>query len=181
MTKDTTTTEGLFDPEEFIAEGDTTHPALQAIHAAGRKLLEPLVVAPAKALFRTRDASALLGYPDRGFQVTVRVSTAGGSHAEEFQRMQDREIGEYAYGWLAGRTLHRAVVLNAPKLAQDILDRPGCLVPASRTRLAHHAPGGAEFYVVDIRRVTPDVVIRTVGFELESRAPAPRQSQDELW
>lgn len=174
----------LFDTDDLEhVDGPKPNARLQAVHAAGRTLLEALVTDPAQALCRTRDAASLIGYPDRGWQVTVRAKTAGGDDADEFQRMQDGTIAEYAYGWVSGRSLYRAVVLRAHVLTDDILARPGCLIPASRSVTTHHAPGGAEFYVVDFRRCRPEVLVRSHMFSVGPNEwhTAPTTEQVELF
>lgn len=173
----------LFDTSALEhVEGDKPNAHLQAVHAAGKKALVRLVDNPDTALLRTRDAAWLHGYPERAWQVTVRAKTAGGADAEEFQSMQDGRIAEYAYGYVQGNSLHRAVVLDAGALAADIIERPGCLIPASRSVVTHHAPGGAEFYVVDIRRLRPTTVKRWVGYPLSIEFhTAPTAEQAELF
>lgn len=173
----------LFDTDDLEhVEGDKPNARLGAVHAAGKNALTRLVDNPDTALLRTRDAAWLVGYPERAWQVTVRAKTPGGADAEEFQKMQDGRTVEYAYGFVRGNELYRAVVLNAANLAGDIIDRPGCLIPASRSVMTHHAPGGAEFYVVDIRRLRPDTVKRWVGYPLSFEFhTAPLASQTELF
>lgn len=157
--------DALFDtPLATEANPGTSISELRAVHDRGRLLLESFADG-LPAVFRVRDArTKAWDDADRRHQVTVRVRTAKGDEAAEWTDIKNGRIRRLVYGWLGDDGLESVVVLDPERLAEDILDRPGCLVPPTTgSTLTHHAPGGAEFYVVDIRRVSRHTVLRGEG------------------
>lgn len=142
---------------------------------------EPLVrehIGDTPAVVRVRDYAPCVGNPRRAYEVTIRYTTPGHRLARDWKILACGEADVLATGWV-GTTptgdpvLHHLIVLDAAYLTEDVLDRPGCLVPASRSSVLHHAPGGAEFLVVDARRVRRETVKFTRGIVLD---PSPAQT-----
>lgn len=165
--------------------------ALREMHDRAVDRLEPYAggVDPYKVIYRVRDASRpAWNDTERRHQVTIRYKTAGGATAREWERCLMGDALLLVYGWLDGDEVKQVVVLDVAYLVEDTLDRPGCLVPpdarpraVSRATMAHHAPGGAEFLVVDIRRVTERCVVRAEGPVEWATSPADVAYQEGLF
>lgn len=174
----------LFDPASYYVPGEPRRPvtALKAIHDRGAEMLARFLPEGATAVYRARAAKVWPGTWEQ--QVTVRVRTAGHRVAAEWKGLQHGDIDFLAYGILespdAGAELLTYAILHGPELAEDITRRPGCLVQTAPGKgVLHHAPGGAEFYVVDLRHLRPETCYRAtlrVGSD-----PAPLVEQDALW
>lgn len=143
------------DPSRPIAE-------LAAIHRDGHPLLTAAIgVDPADCIVRIRSADDLALDATRRYQVTIRYETAGHKMADEWARFQNGEVSVVAYGFLARNPdrITDYVVLDAERLREDMTDRPTCQITATNSRsFVHHAPGGAGFVVVDVRRLRPETV-----------------------
>lgn len=181
-----TTTEHLFDLDPAVRDDDgharTPVTELRAMHLRGVKLLEHLARGRA-AVFRVRDASTRAwDDAERRHQVTIRRKTAKGADAAEWDRLASGQAEVLVYGWLRGDTVEAALVLDGTYLVEDVVDRPGCLVPpATGPGVLHHAPDGAEFLVVDVRRVRPEVVLHGEGQIEWATLPADLAAQGELF
>jgi len=158
--------EALFDAEAYEVPGEPPRPIteLAAMHREGTDLMRAKFgpgLNPDATIFRVRDVDDLTARPDRIHEMTVRVKAKGGkTEAEEWTRIRAGAVDTLAYAWL-DRAQHRLsayVLADAHALLEDITTRPGCLILDPAKRRTHHAPGGAEFYVVDIRRVRPETI-----------------------
>ena len=180
--------ESLFDVAKFeTGERRGRRPLSEgaALHRQGVPHLEKVVPDGAVCIkYRVRDASSVAADPQRLNEATVRYRTAGGAVTKEWRDITDPRLVNacLAYGWLDRDEdrLIAYIVLHAPYLREDILERPGCLVPAGHGRMLHHAPGGAEFYVVDLRKILPDTVLTSYGNVEWATHPARVAVQEEL-
>lgn len=181
MSKNTTTDSfpagdpALFDYTELAEPHLARRPIteLNAIHKRGVELLRPYTDDP-EAIIRVRAADTV-GWDDveRRHQVTVRRLTPSGNMSNEWLGLTDGHIRHLVYGWLNGDTIEQVLVLDGQRLIEDIVDRPGCLVPPLAGKgILHHAPGGAGFLVVDVRRIPELTVVKGHGAVTWSTLPA---------
>ena len=176
--------EGLFDMVPTPRETGRAVSELRRLHIVGEALLGPITedLGLVRCIYRARVWSP---DPRRAHEITVRYSTPGHRKSAEWEALTMGEVEALAYGWLdEEETLRRYAVVNADSLVDAMLHRPACLVPSTRTVLAHHAPGGAEFLVVDLRKVPQSVLADAKGgTEIASwtKHPAPRVTQGDLW
>lgn len=169
---------------EVLDETDARRPIteLRRMHNVGVPLLQQIVF---PHVYRVRNVEDLDNDPDRIHQVTVRYQTKTGGIADEWLALHNDS--KLIYGWLdvEAEAIKAYAVLDGRPLVQAITERPGVLVaPAhptgksARRKLIHHAPGGAQFYVVDMRRL-PDGVVSQCSFPLD-REPAPLGAQEVM-
>lgn len=138
---------------------------------------------------RLRDALRLRDHPEWIAQATVRRYTASGRTAREWLAFE-RGLEWYGYAWVyetEPATLGAMVVLNAFQLLEDIQTRPGCLVrPSTGRGHLHHAPGGAEFYTVDLTHIREQTIATVIDGvhdwddSILAADPAPVAVQESL-
>lgn len=130
---------------------------------------------------RVRDVGTLVDDPARLHEVTVRRFTPKGADADEwlgFMGVGDRPPTGYAYGWMRLRddgapSVRHWVLLEPRGLTTETEQRAGCLVRDNRGKFIHHAPGGAGFLVIDLRRIREAVVWHTSPGIVASTYVAP--------
>lgn len=174
-------------PTESYDDPSTRPPPineLRKLHEEGVRAFLPILgKGHDSPVVRIRDISDAAKDPQRLNEVTVRYVTPSGRRATEWMDLDGgRNI---AYGWLGreSQTIHAYVILHGSGLLDAIDHRPGCLVPdpRRRSRMVHHAPGGAMFYVVNLRHIPPDIILASHGGEGWGTEPAPVVEQGELW
>ena len=173
-----------------LVPGTTPGAPIQALRAMHDRAVEALAIYTnaEPSVIRVRDASTAAWHdPERRHQVTVRFRTAGGAVAKEWEDILEGRTRRIVYGWLDGEEVKQVIILDAQALLEDTLDRPGCLVPppnaraTNRAALTHHAPGGAEFLVIDVRRLPKRTVLGGVGPVEWSTRPADVAYQPDLF
>lgn len=189
----TTATEGsdgrLFAAPDRVGPAPPRVNDLKKLHDMGAPLLDKYAPRRTSLLVRRiRDARSVKGDPLRMNEVTIRRRVPSGDDAAEWAALQRApHSAALAYGWLdpsaAPPDLVAYVYLDAHLLLEDIEERPGCIVRAAGNRPLHHAPGGAEFYVVDLRRICPDTILTSYGNIRWGTDPAPARQADQesLW
>lgn len=177
-------TDAMFDLVPVAGEPRRPVAELRRIHDDGVRLLTALLdLKESTTTYRVRLAEDIEKRPNRRFEVSIRTETPKREEAAEWLDLMNGRIKTLVYGFL-GRDPDRITdyaLVDGHRLVEDIINRPLCMVRAGKGKNAfnHHAPGGATFIVVDLRRLRPET-IRKATFDIPT-ATAPTSRPETLF